>query len=69
VPNIRYLYSWDSNAFSALVETRVAESVGGLGGVSVSHFFCLSPTPGVKFDHFLHHSLSWEFLLKRYNFF
>jgi len=32
-----------------------------------SWIFC--PTPEVQSDHFLHHTLSWEFVLKWYNFF
>jgi len=37
-------------------------------GVGVG-FFCLTPTPEVQSDHFLHHTPMLEFLLKWYNFF
>jgi len=47
--------------------------LGGVGflttlGVGVG-FFCPTPTPKVQWDHFYITLLSWEFLLKWYNFF
>jgi len=50
---------------------RSRRFVGGVGflttlGVEVG-FFC--PTPHVQLDHFLSHTLNWEFVLKWYNFF
>jgi len=45
--------------------TRVAESED----FGWSRIFLSDSTPDVQLDHFFHHTLNWEFLLKLYNFF
>jgi len=58
-----------------VLEIRVAESQAfGWSRIpnntrSRGRIFCPTLTPEVQSDHFLHHTLIWVFLLKRYNFF